>query len=164
MRITLEHVTKAVVIASCLFVAGTVAYRQFGTRHEAKLYARGSHIRDTGALGLANYGRTLLLAASSACPHCVASVPFYRKLSVAAKRGGTRVVAVSLEMPDTNRAFLEGNGVHIDAVVPVAGSGVEVPLTPMLILVHKDGSVIDSWAGELSAGQQSQVLDAAEQR
>jgi hypothetical protein len=73
-------------------------------------------------------------------------------------------VAVSAEPPSINRAFLESNSVPVDAAVPIQQSGIVVQMTPFLIVVRKDGSVISSWAGQLSASQETQVLAMAASR
>lgn len=71
------------------------------------------------------------------------------------------MVAVTHEPPPVNRAFLEGNGVPVDAAVPVAESGVLVQVTPAIILVRQDGTVIESWIGEVSSKKEAQVLRLA---
>jgi hypothetical protein len=161
MRITLEKVTNIVVIAGCLFVVGNLLYRNHNSKQQLELYPAGSRIQDVPSLGLKSSERTLILATSSSCHFCVASLPFYRRLAAAAKGGGTRMVAVTHEPPPVNRAFLEGNGVPVDAAVPVAESGVLVQVTPAIILVRQDGTVIESWIGEVSSKKEAQVLRLA---
>jgi hypothetical protein len=88
-------------------------------------------------------------------------LPFYRKLAAAARRAGTRIVAVTPEPPPINRAFLETNGVPVDASLSAQQSGVVVAQTPLLILVRSDGSIIDSWVGALDSANEARVLRMA---
>lgn len=161
MRITLERVTNVVVIASCLFVVGSIVYRRGNSAKLPTPYAAGSRIQDAPALGFKNAERTLILVTSSSCHFCVASLPFYRRLAAAARQGGTRIVAVTPELPPVNRAFLESNNVPIDASLSIPQSGIVVLQTPLLILVRRDGSVISSWVGELGIEKEEQVLRMA---
>jgi hypothetical protein len=161
MRITLERITNVVVIASCLFVVGDILYHRVDSPKAPPVYAAGSRIKDVPALGLKNAERTIILATSSSCHFCVASLPFYRRLAIAAKHGGTRIVAVTPELPPANRAFLESNDVPIDASLSIPQSGVSVQQTPTLILVRRDGTVINSWLGQLSAEKEGQILRMA---
>jgi hypothetical protein len=161
MRITLERVTNVVVILSCLFVVGSLAYRRGEFPSGPRVFAAGGRIQDAPGLGLKSAQRTLILATSSSCRHCVVSLPFYQKLAAAAKRGGTRLVAVTPEPPSVNRAFLESNSVPVDADLSIPQSGIAVQNTPLLILVRKDGTIIDSWVGELSTLTEWRVLRLA---
>jgi len=161
MRVTLERATNVVVILSCLFMVGTVLYRGEGPTKRPPAYPAGSRIQNSAGLGLKSAARTLILATSSSCRYCVASLPFYRKLAAAARRAGTRIVAVTPEPPPINRAFLETNGVPVDASLSAQQSGVVVAQTPLLILVRSDGSIIDSWVGALDSANEARVLRMA---
>jgi len=158
MRVTLEKVANIVVIASCLFAVGSVLWRNHDEKQPPGPYPAGSRIAAAPALGLKSAERTLILATSSACRFCVASLPFYRRLANAAKRGGTRIVGVAAEPASVNRAFLASHGAAPDASVSWRESGISVPQTPTLILVRRDGTVIGSWVGRLSGSQEGRVL------
>jgi hypothetical protein len=83
-------------------------------------YAAGSYIEDTPDLGLKMARQTLVIVTSSTCHFCSSSMPFYRRLSRAAQGAGTRVVAVTVEDPTINRAYLLSNNVRFDNVVSSA--------------------------------------------
>jgi peroxiredoxin len=92
-------------------------------------------------------------------------MPFYRKAASAARRRGIKVVAVTREDLAENRKFLESNGIAVDRVLSGAAAGVRVKGVPSLILVRRDGTVIDSWAGqphgESSERKVLQLIDGA---
>jgi peroxiredoxin len=162
MRITLDNVTNIVLIVSCFVVVGYTLYNRDNAGKSAPAYIAGSLIQDPCSLGLKTAKRTLILATSSSCRFCVASLPFYRKLVPAAKSHGVRIVAVTPELPATNRAFLEDNQVSVDAALSVRQSRLSLGMTPLLILVRKDGTVVGSWEGKLSGRMEKQVLKIVE--
>ena len=59
-----------------------------------------------------------------------------------------------------NRAYLERNGVRVESVVAAARNDLLVPVTPMLVLVRADGTVVNSWRGRLSASGEQELLKA----
>jgi hypothetical protein len=75
-------------------------------------------------------------------------MPFYKQAADLARRAGTRIVAVTAETPQVNHAFLESHGIAIDAILSQSDSGIQTSRIPTLILVQKDGTVVDSWIGQ----------------
>ncbi len=71
-------------------------------------------------------------------------------------------MAVTPELPATNRAFLEDNEVSVDAALSLRQSRLSLGMTPLLILVRKDGTVVGSWQGKLSGQMEKQVLKIVE--
>jgi len=89
-------------------------------RHQVALQLPGtgrSTIENTPELALNLAERTILLGTASTCRFCTASMPFYQRLTKAAKERGVRVVAFATEDLETNREYLEGHGVTVDGVV-----------------------------------------------
>ena len=87
-------------------------------------------------------------------------MPCYRQVAEAAVRGGTRIVAVTAENPERNRAYLTSNGVRVDTVVPIGMNTMRLAATPTLVLVQSDGRVINSWRGRLAGDAEHEVLSA----
>ncbi len=113
------------------------------------------------ALGIDAAPRTLIMFTSSECHFCVNSLPFYRRLAPALKARGVRLVAVSRDEPERNRAFLGSGGVAVDSAVSLAEAGMELAGTPTLVLVRRDGSAIKTWEGRLDSKGESEVLRLA---
>jgi hypothetical protein len=68
------------------------------------------------------------------------------------------VVALSAEPPSESRGFFEAYGIPIENFAGSSDNGVRVPGTPTLIVVRRDGTVLGSWTGKLSAGLEAEVL------
>ena len=156
----------ALLALGCALVAGHVSYsiyKRYGSAHSRPTsdeYKVGMSIPDTNQLELAKVDRTVLLLEASTCHFCKLSMPFYRKLTAAAKEAGTRVVAVTYESPEENRAYLSQEGVRVDADVSNVVNNLPIEGTPTLVLVGRDGKVVDSWLGKLTEGEEQAVLAA----
>ncbi len=90
-------------------------------------------------------------------------MPFYRRVSDAAKLAGTRIIGVAADDVETNRANLEKNGVRVDAVVSLSNNGIRLRATPSLVLVNRDGAVVNSWLGKLIPQLEADVIRAVRQ-
>ena len=98
--------------------------------------------------------RTVLLALSTTCHFCTASAPFYQKLEQQSPND-LRLVAVLPQSVEDGRAYLNKLGVAIQDVVQAPLASVGVSGTPTLLLVDREGSVIESWVGncQIAKGQ-----------
>ena len=162
-RFTLDKVANIVLVVTCLIVGGQAGfkmYRNVVPVRPAPVYRLGEIIKDTPDLGLRKARLTLLMITASTCHFCSASMPFYRRLREVAQRAGTRMVAVTPEDPDTNRTYLDQNGVSVETVVSLTKNSIRVRLTPTLILLKSDGVVVNSWQGQLASNLEHDVLSA----
>lgn len=150
------------IIGACAAMLGTqIARRIGGSLVEPHPTTPGDRLSSGALLGINTAPRTLLLVTSSTCRFCAESMPFYRNLVTAARREGVRVVALAWEPPVRNRAYLASQGVQVDAALDIAATGVSVRGTPTLILVRRDGTVIQSWPGKLGSASEAAVLRLA---
>ncbi|SRR5579884_2016189 len=148
MASLLEKTVNVLLIAACTVVVGEYGYRlihKSPQRHV--IFSSGEHIQGTSALDLRSAPRTLIIAISSTCPYCLASMPFHKRVADAARERGTKVIAVCAEAPAVNRAYLASHGIAVERVLSQMESGVLVPQVPTIILVKQDGTVIGSWTG-----------------
>jgi hypothetical protein len=67
-------------------------------------------------------------------------------------------VALTEENLFVNRDYLRKNGVIADGYGSIADSGVLARATPTLILVRRDGTVLNSWTGQLSEKEEQSLL------
>lgn len=123
-------------------------------------YEPGDRIADTDQLGLKQGPQTLLLITRSGCHFCSASMPFYQTLMERAKNSNTRVVALTMEDPEVDKAYLVANNIHLGAVLSTAANGVRAAGTPTLVLVRQNGAVVKEWDGQLSKEREGEVLGA----
>ena len=106
-------------------------------------------------------GRTLLLVLHKGCRYCTASAPFYQRLvSDGAGRGSVRLIAVLPEGIEEGRDYLKGLGVSIADVRQATPTSLGLRGTPTLVLVDNRGVVTRSWAGQLDAVGERQVLSS----
>jgi hypothetical protein len=148
MSSLLEKSANIFLIVACTVVVGEYGYRHVHKSSQKRgVFSSGEHIEGTASLALTSAPRTLIIAMSSNCPYCKASMPAYKQIADAARKVGTRVVAVSGEASEVNQAYLVSHGIVVERVLSQAESGVHVPQVPSLILVRGDGTVVDSWTG-----------------
>jgi len=102
---------------------------------------------------------TVVLALSSECRYCAASVPFYRKLVASARAHGAAVVALLPQEPARARSYLHDAALEVTAV-GMLRSGLGVSGVPTLLLVNQRGRLDHAWTGKLEPEQEAQVLDS----
>jgi hypothetical protein len=103
-----------------------------------------------------------VIALSSSCRFCLASVPFYQRLTELKKAGGgkTRLVAVFPQTAAAANAFLAHNNISADVVASVSLEETGIEATPSLLLVNSLGTVQRQWTGMLSDALQKDVIAA----
>jgi peroxiredoxin len=121
-------------------------------------YQLGDYIRDTPELQIGTAQRTLLLFTASTCKYCNESLSFWRMLSASAQSTATRLVAVSAESAETNREYLERNGVRVAAVASTRTNAVRPLPTPTLLLLRRDGRITHAWRGKVSPSIEREIL------
>ena len=103
--------------------------------------------------------RNLLMVLSTTCRFCTESMPFYQRLvhrNVQSK--GLRVVAAFPQDTHDARKYLDEHGVTVDEIVKAAPSEAMVRATPTLMLLDKNGVVIQTWVGMLHREKESEVF------
>ena len=103
--------------------------------------------------------RTLLIALSEGCRYCLASGPFYQRLTK--EVSGSKnigVVAVFPQPVNDARNYLNSLGVSVADIRQVSFDALGVIGTPTLILVNKEGVVINAWRGQLPSNKEDEVL------
>ncbi len=105
------------------------------------------------------FDRTLVLALKIGCHFCEESTPFYKKL-VEMRNSGETDVHMAAVFPDDDesvREYFTQRGLKMDAICGIPPAKINVSGTPTLILVNREGRVIKTWVGKLSAGEEEQV-------
>lgn len=149
MASLLEKTANAFIIAACTVVVGQYGYRlTHKPPHSDPAFSPGAHVRAAARLELSSAPRTLIMVTTSTCPYCNASMPFYKQVAELAHKTGTRIVAITQEAPRVNRTFLESHGIAVESALSQSDSGLQVMHTPTLILLRRDGTIIDSWVGQ----------------
>jgi rhodanese-related sulfurtransferase/glutaredoxin len=155
-------VTDACILGLTALLLVSVALRLY---HSSAAPTHWQEIRPGERLSLsganwAGAARILVIALSSRCPHCQASLPFYRQLSrLAADKGNRlRLAAVGSQPTQDIESYLRAGGVRADEVHQVDFSRIGVTGVPTLILAGRDGMVAGVWVGELSQSREADVI------
>ncbi|HKQ73916.1 MAG TPA: hypothetical protein VJ810_09335 [Blastocatellia bacterium] len=103
---------------------------------------------------------TLVMALSSHCVFCQASMPFYQKLS-AFKNSSPEHVRLATVMPESKEeaeAYLKQYDIAADLVPSTPISRIGVKGTPTLLLLDGESRLVRSWVGQLNNSQESDVV------
>jgi thioredoxin-related protein len=167
---TLSHVATIIIAALLGVIVFQNAYRLQPPRTTAppplaQLPQPSSQLRAGAKLPLSDIDwgkndRTLLLSLSQGCHFCSASAPFYQRLTqeVSGKKN-IGLVALLPQPVNVARDYLNGLGVNVGDVRQVAFDSLGVVGTPTLILVDKQGVVINAWRGQLPSFKEEEVLN-----
>jgi thioredoxin-related protein len=106
--------------------------------------------------------RALVVAVTPTCHFCDESMPFYKQLLDRRNQQSSAVkfiAAVPTEQAKAEEAkkFADA-GAAPDGLVRLDFAAVKVPGTPTLLLVDKQGKVLDVWVGKLEEDRQKEVL------
>jgi thioredoxin-related protein len=158
-----EMVANTAIILACTIFSihyGTDYYNRTHPAPPASPYKAGDSIDDGGHLGLSQANMTMLLVTRSGCHYCSASMPFYRRMAEAAGSAGVRLVGATAEPISENQSYLASNRVPVREVVSIAETKIKASATPTLILVRRNGQVVNSWVGQLPEAREKEVLQA----
>ena len=104
--------------------------------------------------------RTLLMALSDQCHFCSASAPFYQRLTKEmSAQENIGLIAVFPQPANEGRNYLNSLGISIADVRQSSFDALGVLATPTLVLVNKEGIVVNSWRGQLPPDKEDEVLN-----
>jgi len=159
----LEAVSNALFIAVVLVFAAVFTVRLIGP-HPAQRSrpAEGEVVAALPGLLDSSHERTLILALKRGCSACESSFPLYQQIQAAVDRGELTADVVAA-LPDdsvASREYLEAGGVRLRTVANVTLQRLGVHETPTILLVARDGRLLKTWTGVLSADDKQQLLQA----
>jgi len=101
-----------------------------------------------------------LLALRPDCPYCEKSVPFYRRLAAREKenRLAAHLLAVVSSGEAKAREYAESRQLDMQFHPDTDLSKIKVQGTPTLVLIDQDARVRKVWAGQLTLGEEAEVL------
>ena len=160
----IETASNIAIIFVALVLAGTVANRYFtGTSKPAV----ASNPLSTGTkIPIADFefgesARTLVMALSTNCRFCNASLPFYQRLAhVKAGRTDVQLLTIMPQNVEDAKKYLADNSIAVDEVKQTSSSENFLTGTPTLILVDNSGAILQSWKGQLPPEGEAEVLRA----
>jgi hypothetical protein len=155
----IEVATNVAILCAFLMVAALATKRFFERPVDAS--GRGPRIGTAISLPGVDWGKSnlsLVMALSTGCHFCSESSEFYRRLVPSAANRGVRVLAVLPQPLVESRGYLEKLGVPVTEVVESPLAVLDVPGTPTLIVLDRQGRIKKAWAGKLDPEREKQVL------
>ena len=155
----LEMFANIAIIAVAITLIGTIGYNYFGSK---KTTPDGIKVGEKVSLADTNWtakDQTLVLVLQKNCHFCQESMNFYKTLTQTAQsKGNIQTVAVFPTSADESAQYLAQQGVKVDAVKQAGLADVNVRGTPTVLLVDREGKVIDSWIGKLPAEKEQELI------
>lgn len=106
--------------------------------------------------------RNLLIVLSTKCHFCSESMSFYQRLIERnAQDKSLRIIAALPQEVDEATKYLSEHKVMVDEVVKADPGEATVRGTPTILLVNKDGVVLQTWVGKLPLEKENEVLARA---
>ena len=101
---------------------------------------------------------TLVLFAQSSCGACQKAEPFFKDLFADLK--GKASVVLTSHGPERADELAYGHALGLDdEAIKETPKGLRVKATPTLVLVDRDGKILDTWEGVGPASQQKQIRE-----
>jgi hypothetical protein len=153
--------TVLVIIASgtIIILASTQWRNSRATTRPPSNYEVNDSFAPVNGVDWSSHPSTIVLWLRSSCRFCTASMPFYKQLIGTSRRA--RIVAMGTEQPEQLLKYLTDHGVVPDAVVSVPLGSVRLFATPIIVHVSQNGRVLSLWRGQLDAGREVEVIEAA---
>ncbi|HEV7376818.1 MAG TPA: hypothetical protein VGN95_19035 [Pyrinomonadaceae bacterium] len=164
LKTYLETVTNIAVLLASILVLSVLAWGYLKpipkTQFQAGLQI-GQHFAPLTGIDYKDSPRTLLVALNSKCIHCDESISFYKRIVEAQRQDGpVRVMALFSEPEAVVKPFLLQHQLDVTAAPSVDFNTAKIAATPTLILVDRNGAVLDFWIGTLSQETEQQVMKA----
>lgn len=163
-RPSLEKLGNLAFIAMCIAVTALGVQRLTAERAPTAgpppPFEAGTRLALNSKLAPGGARVSAIIALSSNCQYCTASMPFYRRLAdlPAAKDGRLKIGVVGIQSEAELREYMAGHGLAVLTVVELREAGVPVQATPTLLLVNADGAVTQSYSGRLRHDDEEAVV------
>jgi thioredoxin-related protein len=174
MKSKLDVAANVAIIALCLVVGAVLIKNHFLTPTPAappSAVDREAEIEGKASPELASLAAThdadrmVVVALAPGCRFCTESMPFYKRLIEErdAQGAGVPVIATvaSEEMIEGERQVMDEAQVSPDDLVALSLGDVGVSGTPTLLLVDRDGTVLEAWIGMQQPDGEEEILEAA---
>ena len=108
------------------------------------------------------HDRTVVLVLRKGCHFCEDSAPFYQRLVTKQQQDGssTGIVAVFPDAADAVKEVVQSEGLGVRALAGVPLERLKVSGTPTVLMVDRNGTVLNAWIGMLSPRQELDVMRA----
>lgn len=126
----------------------------------AEVYMPGERMPDLPGVTFGAREEPLVLFASSTCPACSDSMPFYRDLARRIRALPSRpfFAVVGFEDERTLGNYLTAQQLRPDAFASVSSAAFKLRRTPTLLRVGPDGVVKNYWIGRVSESRADEIF------
>lgn len=162
----LDKAANIALIIACLLFIGTLARNYYLSRtpdpNTELGIEKGELVKlpEDASADRQSAPATMVLALSTHCDFCNASVPFYQKLAAFKNSSPARLrlATVMSEPKEEIEVYLKQQGIAADAVFSMPMSQIGVKGTPTLLLLDGQNKLIESWVGQLNSQGESEVI------
>ena len=143
-------------------LAGLIAYQIWGTGtvYESEYLESGERFKGLEEYNLTKKGHAILIGFDIDCPFSKKSLPFYKKL-VRKSKGKYKdyeVIVLFKNQKDRVKRFLKEHDFNVRFIPNLELFGVGIDVTPTIILMHQDRSIIKAYIGFLNKNQQKDFI------
>ncbi|HEX8174114.1 MAG TPA: thioredoxin-like domain-containing protein [Pyrinomonadaceae bacterium] len=161
----LEVTTNVAVLLVAVAVLSALAWGYFVHNQKPQFqsgFQRGQSFAQLPTVSYNSAPQTLLIAMSTTCHYCSESIPFYKQLAEAQQSSGNaiHIVAVFPNSENEVKQYIQQSQLNVDTVAETDFKALNVAGTPTLLLIDKDGKILDFWVGKLSKDNEQQVIKA----
>jgi peroxiredoxin len=103
----------------------------------------------------------LLFVFSTTCPHCEKNLAVWRAIAEKPRADGLNIIGVSIQNLDQTTKYVTEKNPNFYIVAADTDFGQQYKITgvPETILINGNGSVEQTWLGELSPNQAKEIVD-----
>ena len=163
MKAKIEVVANVAVILLAV-VIGSVYLRDRFSAHgpEPNEVKAGDRLARLDGWDWGAHDRSLVLVLKKGCHFCEDSAPFYQRLAAQQQeaRSNTAIVAVFPDAADAVKEAVQAEALGVHALAGVPLEKLKVSGTPSVLLVDRNGTVVNVWIGMLSPRQELEVMRA----
>ena len=164
LKSNLEIISSVAVTLAAVAVITSVSWGYFTSKHAPPSLRsglqKGNLIQALPNFNYKGSPQTLLIAMSTKCHFCSESIPFYNQVTKLQKETGKqiRVVAIFPENEDEVKQYVQQNNLDVDSIGGIDFGRFNLEGTPTMILVDRDGKVLNFWIGKVPESDQQQVI------
>ncbi len=163
MRLKVDTLANLAIIVLSIVVSGILIKNNFLSRPEASVEIEvGQSLDLPPAVSFEKSNATLVVALAPDCRFCTDSLPFYKSLLALRDSTGAAFRIVGLVKDsgeiEEERGILASSGVRLDMLITADFQSVGIPGTPTLLLVDRQGEVLDVWHGRQGDVGEKEVL------
>jgi hypothetical protein len=159
MKSKIETAANVFVIIVAMVVGSIyLKDRFFSSPAQPNVVKAGDKLTSLEGWDWAEHDQTLVLVLRKGCHFCEDSAPFYHTLSTQAFKSA--IVAVFPDPADSVKEITQSEGLNVTTLAGMPLEKLNIPGTPALLLVDRNGRVLNVWWGALTLRQEVEVMTA----